>query len=148
MAMTRRDRIVLVTLAALCLLPACSRASTEDEGTANADIATVEAIDGSDVSRVILAQEAADRLGIETAPVQAGEGGELAIPYAAVLYDPTGRTWAYTNPEPLTYVRQEIEIDTIREGMAFATTGPPVGTAVVTVGASELLGTEYEVADE
>ena len=35
------------------------------------------------------------------------------IPYAAVLYDPTGDTWAYTNPEPLVFVRAPIDRDPI-----------------------------------
>ena len=145
--MTRRDRIAMLALAAVLLLPACSKVGGEEDA-GGSEIATVEAIPDSEVSRVILAQEAADRLGIETAAVADAGNGQTTIPYDAVLYDPTGRTWTYTNPEPLTFVRQEIVIDTIRDGIAYVTSGPAVGTDVVTVGASELLGTEYEVAEE
>lgn len=145
--MTARERTVIVLVSAALLLAACSEAAPEEQASGGG-VASVESIEGSEVARVILAQEAADRLGIETGTVEAAHGGQLAIPYAAVLYDPTGRTWTYTNPEPLTYVRAEITIDAIRQDTAYATTGPPVGTTVVTVGAEELLGTEFEVAEE
>lgn len=67
------------------------------------------------------------------------------IPYSAVLYDAQGKTWVYTNPEPLVFVRQQILIDTIRGGEVILADGPPVGTAVVTVGGAELYGTEFGV---
>ena len=67
------------------------------------------------------------------------------IPYAAVLYDAKGQTWVYTNPEQLVFTRQPIHIDTIMGDEAFLVDGPPVGTAVVTVGGAELYGTEFGV---
>jgi len=68
------------------------------------------------------------------------------IPYAAVIYDTEGNTWVYTNPEPLTYVRQPIVIDYIEGDRAVLMEGIESGTQVVTVGASELLGAELGVA--
>jgi hypothetical protein len=75
------------------------------------------------------------------------DSGEVrkVIPYAAVLYDAKGNTWVYTNPEPLVFVRQSIQIDTIVGDDVFLGDGPPVGTAVVTVGGAELYGTEFGV---
>jgi hypothetical protein len=70
------------------------------------------------------------------------------MPYAAVLYDPNGDTWAYTNPEPLVFVRSPITVVTIEGNRAVLSAGPAAGTQVVTVGAAELLGTEYEVGEE
>jgi hypothetical protein len=67
------------------------------------------------------------------------------IPYAAVLYDAKGNTWVYTNPEPLTFVRQSIQMDTVVGDEAILMRGPPIGTAVVTVGGAELYGTEFGV---
>jgi hypothetical protein len=64
------------------------------------------------------------------------------IPYAAVIYDPGGRTWTYTSPEPLVFVRQPIAVDAIEGDVTVLSEGPPVGTAVVTDGASELFGAE------
>lgn len=71
--------------------------------------------------------------------------GRTVVPYSAVLYDSHGETWVYTSPQPLVFVRHRIEIDHIEGNRAVLRTGPPVGTTVVTVGAAELLGTEFEV---
>lgn len=68
------------------------------------------------------------------------------VPYAAVLYGVHGETWVYSNPEPLVYVRQPIVIDYIEGDVAVLSDGPQVGTAVVTVGATELFGTETGVS--
>jgi len=65
------------------------------------------------------------------------------VPTSAVLYDAKGKTWVYTNPEPLVFVRHAVSIDYIDGDRAVLTDGPASGTAVVTVGAAELLGTEY-----
>jgi hypothetical protein len=64
------------------------------------------------------------------------------VPYAAVLYDVRGNTWAYTNPKPLTFVRHAIHIDYIEGDLAVLSDGPPSGTEVVIVGAAELFGAE------
>jgi hypothetical protein len=67
-------------------------------------------------------------------------GGEkrTTVPYAAVLYDAVGKTWVYTNPAPLLFIRQPIQIDAIRGDDVLLVDGPPVGTTVVTVGGAEL----------
>jgi hypothetical protein len=68
------------------------------------------------------------------------------VPYQAVLYGVHGETWVYSEPEPLVYVRIPIAIDYIEGDLAYLSEGPEVGTAVVTVGAAELLGTETGVS--
>jgi hypothetical protein len=70
------------------------------------------------------------------------------VPLAAVIYDPDGASWTYGNPQPLTYVRQSIAIDHIDSNQAVLRDGPAPGTAVVIVGAPELLGIEYGVGEE
>ena len=70
------------------------------------------------------------------------------IPYAAVLYDASGNAWAYTSPQPLVFVRVPIDVDRIVGEVAVLSTGPEAGTDVVTVGTSELWGTENEVGEE
>ncbi len=67
------------------------------------------------------------------------------IPYGAVLYDPTGKTWVYTNPSELVFVREPIQIQTIAGDDVILSEGPPSGAPVVTVGAAELYGTEFGV---
>jgi hypothetical protein len=65
-----------------------------------------------------------------------------------VLYDTEGKTWTYTNPEPLVFVRHLVTIDHIDGDKAFLADGPPAGTKVVTVGAAELYGSEFEFEEE
>lgn len=71
---------------------------------------------------------------------------QKVIPYAAVIYDAEGNTWVYTNPEPLVFVRQPIVIDYIEGDRAILVEGLEVGTSVVIIGASELLGAETGVS--
>ena len=149
--MRLRHEWIVAALVAGLVLPACTRHSQEEVG--GDDIASVETIEGTDVARVTLSADAARRLDIQTAPVRevgGASGGDprTAIPYAAVLYDPNGDTWTYTNPEPLVFVRSAIRVDHINGETAVLSSGPSPGTAVVIVGASELLGTEYRVGEE
>jgi hypothetical protein len=64
------------------------------------------------------------------------------VPYSAILYDLTGGTWVYTNPEPSVFVREQVDIERIDKDLAVLNTGPAVGTQVVTMGAVELYGAE------
>lgn len=105
----------------------------------------VEPINGSKQSRVVLTQKASERLGIKTGKVTADAAGALIAPYAAVLYDVKGQAWVYTQAEPLVYARHPIVIKSIKGESAFLTEGPPAGTAVVVIGASELYGAESGV---
>lgn len=78
-------------------------------------------------------------------PLSGSKSRRKVVPYAAVLYDAHGDTWVYTNPEPLIFVRHRISVDYIDGDLAVLSDGPPSGTAVVTVGAAELFGTEFEI---
>jgi hypothetical protein len=112
--------------------------------------ANVERIDGSEFSRVTLTASAMQRLNVKTAKVseersRRSESQQKAVPYGAVLYDPHGKTWVYTSPQPGTFVRHQIEVDYIEGDVAYLSDGPPTGTEVATVGAAELYGTEFKV---
>jgi hypothetical protein len=65
------------------------------------------------------------------------------VPTSSVLYDAKGKTWVYTSPEPMVFVRHAITVDHIDGDRVVLSDGPASGTTVVTVGAAELLGTEY-----
>ena len=134
---------ILLIIVCLPLISACGKSAVEGEATEEVSSVTVEHLTGADPTRLTLTAQAVQRLDIQTAEVQGN-----AIPYAAVLYDPQGNTWIYTNPEPLTYVRSPIMVDYIKEGQAFLTAGPDSGSAVVTVGAEELYGSETEFEEE
>jgi hypothetical protein len=146
----QRSRRTLVAAGLLVVglqLSACTQQTAEAEG-GNAEPATVEQVEGTDVSRLTLTAKAAERLGIQTKPLLAGKVAGTArqvVPYSAVLYDAKGDTWVYANPEPLTYVRERVTVDYIQGDQAVLTDGPPEGTPVVTVGAAELYGTEFGV---
>jgi hypothetical protein len=148
--MRQSNRWMVMILIIACLqLAACTQtpASKTVEGGTD-EPARVERLLGTDLSRVILSAQAANRLGIETAPVRdAKVGGKLltVVPYSAVFYDLNGETWVYTNPSTLTFIRASINVDSIDGNLAVLTQGPPSGTVVVTVGAPELYGTEFGV---
>jgi hypothetical protein len=136
----------LVALGALGV-SACARSEAFDnEAASDEGPSKVEHVKGSDVARIVLTAQAAGRLGIRTASV-ADAGGRRSIPYAAVLYDPDGKAFTYTSPARLTYVRRPIDVARIDGAEAVLRAGPPAGTTVVTVGAAELLGTEYGVEE-
>jgi hypothetical protein len=69
---------------------------------------------------------------------------QKVIPYSAVIYDSSGKTWTYTNPEPLVFVRHRIDVDSIEGDRAVLKEGPAIGTIVVTAGAAELMGVEQK----
>jgi hypothetical protein len=141
--------IGLVLIAACVVtLSACGEASSgyDYETASHHEPAKLEPIKGTDVQRVIFDAEGAKRVGLKTAPIrQNGEG--TVIPYDAVIYDADGKTYTYTAPKPLTYVRQEIAIDHMAGDSVVLSDGPPAGTEVVTVGVDEVYGTEFEVAE-
>ena len=82
------------------------------------------------------------------ATVDGRRGTYKLIPYSAVVYDNDGSTWAFVNTGPRTFVRQRITVGAIQGNTAVLTAGPAPGAAVVTVGAPELLGTEYDISGE
>jgi hypothetical protein len=138
--------IVLIT--GVVSLSACSEASSgyDYETASHHEPAKLEPIKGTGVQRVKFDAEAAERVGLKTVPIRQ-DGRKEIMPYAALIYDAEGDTYAYTAPEPLTYVRQEIKIDHYDGDSVMLSDGPPVGTEVVTVGVDEVYGTEFEVEE-
>lgn len=150
---TRWTLAALVSLTVTGLLASgCAETSESSETSAN-EPATVEQVKGSDLSRITLTKRAVERLALQTAAVHevtvpAPNGDETrrsAVPYGAVIYDPDGKTWVYTSPEPRSYVRASVTVDFIDGELAVLSDGPPVGTEVVSVAAAELYGAELGV---
>ena len=144
---SKRWIAVLGLLIAIPQLSACTQTSAE--ATSGAGPATVEHVEGSeDVSRLTLTAKAVERIGIQTTPISettvAGKRRKV-VPYGAVLYDADGKTFVYVSSAPNTYVREPITVDFIQGDRAVLTAGPAAGTAIVTVGAAELYGTETGV---
>jgi hypothetical protein len=168
---SKRSGVICLAAGAAVTLAGCGAAVSASAPPP----AIVTPIDGSQVQRLQLTPRAVQRLGITTEPVRAvsgsagralssagtahspaGGAGRAAgtararevIPYAAVVYDTDGSSWAYVNTAPGTYVREPIAITSIQGSLAMLSSGPAVGAAVVTVGAAELLGTEYDISGE
>lgn len=110
--------------------------------------ARVVPIEGSDLHQVILTEEAAQRIDVQTAPVLESSPDRVTVPVSAVVYDANGVTWVYTQVAPLTFVRQRVSIVHVTGGIALLQSGPSPGVQIVVVGAAELLGVEYGVEGE
>ena len=136
--------IVMSLMIASMLLAACGPAAVVEEPDKPV---TLEPIAGTDLNRLTLTEKAAERLGLETAPVVA-EAGQVVIPYAALLYDPSGQAWVYVNVGTLAFERQAITVDSIQGDQVFLSEGPEAGANVVTLGATELYGSESEFEEE
>lgn len=88
--------------------------------------------------------EGAKRTGLRTEAAER-TGRRVSVPYAALLYDPEGKTYVYTSPKELHYVKAEVRVARVESGRVVLARGPPAGTRVVTTGAAEVYGTELEV---
>jgi hypothetical protein len=141
--MQRNGGLLVVAILGL-LLSGCSQAVLEEVSEPGF---VLEPIDGSDIKKLTLTEETADRIGVETADAQTDPNGRTSVPVSAVLYDPDGATWVYTSPEEHVYIRAQIKIATIKAGVAELSDGLAPETKVVTVGVSELFGTENGVGD-
>jgi hypothetical protein len=136
-----------LVIGAAAILAGCATATP-----AETPPALIKPVAGSQIPQLQLTQRAVQRLGIVTPPVQpsatAGQQAREVIPYSAVVYDHDGSTWTYVNTAADTYQRKPITVTGIDGAVALLSAGPPAGTQVVTVGAAELLGTEYNISGE
>ena len=140
--------MVVLPLAASLQLAGCNHTP---EDTEEPKPVKVEHLAGAEPARITLIESAAKRLQMQTDTVREVEidgAKRLVMPYAALLYDTQGATWVFTSTAPLTYVRHSITVDRIVGEQVVLTEGPPAGTAVVTVGAAELYGSEIEFEEE
>ena len=79
----------------------------------------------------------------------AAPGGEVAVPYDALVYEPAGEPAVYVATGPLTYTRYLVPVTLIAGQNVFLKPGRlPAGATVVTQGAEELLGVQNGVGEE
>ena len=125
---------------------AVSACSEVEEGSSDGyEPATLGPIDGAEVKRVTFTAEGARRTGLQTATVRPS-GKHKRVPYASLIYDGTGRAYVYTNPDPLTFIRAEVNVASVARDQVLLREGPPTGSLVVTAGAAQVYGTELEIA--
>ena len=136
-----------LVIGAAAILAGCAAATP-----AETPPALIKPVAGSQIPELQLTQRAVQRLGIVTQPVQspatAGQQAREVIPYSAVVYDHDGSTWTYVSTATDVYRREPVAVAEIDGAVALLSAGPPAGTQVVTVGAAELLGTEYDISGE
>jgi hypothetical protein len=135
-----------LVIGAAAILAGCAAATP-----AETPPALIKPVAGSQIPQLQLTERAIQRLGIVTQPVRqtrAGQPAHEVIPYSAVVYDHDGSTWTYVNTAARTYEREPITVTDIDGQVALLSAGPTAGTPVVTVGAAELLGTEYNISGE
>lgn len=104
-------------------------------------------VKGTDLKRVSMTDDTAARIELQTAKVR-GNGERKVVPHVALIYNPDGDVFVYTRPEPRTYIRAPVEVRRVAGDRVVLSDGPPSGTDVVTVGAAELLATEYEILNQ
>lgn len=136
--MQRRRALLLVGAVALA---ACGNAGAAQK--AEAPPSRIVEVPNSNVRHIVLTERAIDRLGLETTPVAAGTDGTTEVPYSAVIYTPTGRTWVYAQVAARTFERSEVVVGRVDAERAVLQSGPAVGTPVVSVAAAEVYGTEF-----
>ncbi len=144
MSATNAISAAAVALALLCGA-SLAHAGAAGNGHKKDSPSQVEKINGSKLAQITLTQKAAERIGIKTGAMSQGADGMLAAPYAALVYDIHGDCWVYTNPSPLVYLREKVDVVSISSGVASLKQGPAAGTSVVIIGAAELYGAESGV---
>jgi len=141
--MPRQSQWIIIAVA-VALLPLAGCGKGAEKSAVAMPPARIEPTSESGIRRITLTELAAKRIGIEVGQVTAAEG-RLQVPYSALLYDTTGGEWVYVNPEGKVYKRAAVKVDRIDGNTMYLLKGPDPGTNVVTVGAAELYGAEFEV---
>jgi hypothetical protein len=145
--MRSRNRIKLAALS-VALTAAIAGCGSSAQAPIPASSKLVH-VAGSPAGRILLTAQGAQHLGLQTATVSSAPGGSttatVVVPFSAVIYAPSGQTYAFTNPAALTFEEVPITIDHIDGNSAFLSRGPQPGSRVVTVGAEELYGVQTGV---
>jgi hypothetical protein len=138
--------LVAGVVLALAGVPLAGCKEVETETATGYEPAKLEEVKGNDdVKRVIFTAEGAERIGLRTARVRRN-GRHEVVPHKSLIYDAEGKTYVYTSPKPLTYLRVPVQVDRVDGARVVLNKGPAPRTAVVTVGAAEVYGTELEIA--
>lgn len=143
----RARRVAPAALLALVLgllLAGCRE--VQEEAATTLQPAEVTQLEGQDAVQVRFSADAADRVDLQTVPVQR-RGVHVVVPDVALIYDGQGVPWVYTSTGPLTFMRAKVVVDRVDGHQVLLSEGPPVGTEVVTVGATQVYGTELGIGE-
>jgi hypothetical protein len=142
---TTLRRAVLSCVAAVAVATSAGCAEIESVTAEPYDPAALESTGPDKPARIILTDEAVDRVALQTTEVKA-LGKDLTVDHAALVFDKAGKPWLFTVVGPRTYVRAAVTIKEVQDNVMTLSAGPPAGTQVVTVGAIELWGAELGIA--
>ena len=159
-----------VALVALVLGIAVAGCGSSQPDASIAPSARLVGATGAAPGQIILSQLGKQHIGVQTSPVKtvptpppvvtttvvAGvkhttstpaprPSASVIVPYSALVYDPNGKTYVFTQRSPLTYTEVQATVDRIDGDSAYLSAGPHAGAAVVTVGAEELYGVQTGV---
>jgi hypothetical protein len=142
---TTLRRAVLGCVVAIAVATSAGCAEIESVTAEPYEPAALESTGPDKPARIILTDEAVDRVALQTTEVKP-LGKELTVDHAALVFDKAGKPWVFTVVGPRTYVRAAIGIKEVQDNLMILSAGPPAGTQVVTVGAIELWGAELGIA--
>ena len=142
---TTLRKMVLACVLAIAVATSAGCAEIESVTAEPYEPAALESTGPDQPARVILTEEAVDRVALQTTEVKA-LGKDLTVDHAALVFDKAGKPWVFTVVGPRTYVRSAVTIKEARDNVVALSAGPPAGTQVVTVGAIELWGAELGIA--
>jgi hypothetical protein len=98
---------------------------------------------------VVLTALGAQRIALRTGRATAAPGGQVAVPYDALVYEPAGEPAVYVATGALTYTRYLVPVTVIAGQTVYLKPGSvPAGATVVTQGAEELLGVQNGIGEE
>jgi hypothetical protein len=149
-------------LAAAVALGACGSSHTAHIAPA-AQLITAP---GGSSSKIVLSAVGAQRIGLVTGtvrrvaapkptpktrhgkpsrPPQPANASAVTIPASAVVYDPSGKTYAFIAVGHLTFTEVPVVVSSINGNSAYLRSGPHAGARVVSTGAEELYGVQTGV---
>jgi hypothetical protein len=138
-------KAVLGCVVAIALATSAGCAEIESTTAEPYEPAALESTGPDRPARIILTEEAVDRVALQTTEVKT-LGKDLTVDHTALVFDKAGKPWVFTMVGPRTYVRAAIGIKEVQDKLVILSAGPPAGTQVVTVGAIELWGAELGIA--
>jgi hypothetical protein len=143
----RRPKQLCAAVAVLAALSLSACKEAEEETAAGYEPSKLVSVKGKgeDGKQVVFTKEGATRTDVKTAKVQRSGPGTV-VPYEALLYDSDAKPLVYTSKKPLTYEQVRVTVDRIEGQRVYLSKGPAVGTDVVTRGATEVYGTQLEIA--
>jgi hypothetical protein len=145
----RRARLACTGLALVAAFSLSACKEIEEESAEGYQPSKLEAVKGAedDLQRITFTKEGADRVDLKTTEVRRA-GNQTVIPYAALIYNDEAKTFVYTSPKPREFLHAAVTVDRIEGNRVLLSDGPPAGTKIVTRGATEVYGTEIEMAEK